>query len=75
MLLDIVSGSNYHQDMKRKVRMGRPPIPAAQRKSVKLSLRVTAALHKAIGQAAKAQRKSIGSYVSDTLEAAVKGGK
>jgi len=70
-----LSGSKYSQDMKRKVRMGRPPIPAAQRKSVKLSLRVTTSLHKAVSRAAKAQGQSIGRYINDALEAAVKGGE
>ncbi len=61
--------------MKRKARMGRPPIPKAQRRSVKLSLRITAALRTALGKAAKTQGKTIGSYVNDILENAVKGGE
>jgi len=57
----------------KKSKMGRPPIPKAQRRSVKLSLRITAALHKAVGKAADAQGKTIGSYVNDVLTAAIRG--
>jgi predicted HicB family RNase H-like nuclease len=61
--------------MKRKRRMGRPPIPKAQRKSVRLSFRVTASLHKAVVEAAKREGKSVGRFITDTLVNAVKGGK
>jgi predicted HicB family RNase H-like nuclease len=61
--------------MKRKKRMGRPPLPKAQRRSVKVSFRATAALHSAVVEAAKREGKSVGKYITDALAQAVKGGK
>jgi predicted HicB family RNase H-like nuclease len=61
--------------MKRKKRMGRPPIPKHQRKSVRLSFRVTAALHKSLVETAEREGKSVGKYISDILANVVEGGK
>jgi predicted HicB family RNase H-like nuclease len=61
--------------MKRKKRMGRPPIPKHQRKSVRLSFRVTAALHKTVVEAAKRKGKSVGTYIADALAKMAEGGK
>lgn len=69
--VDIVSGIMYHQRMKRKTRTGRPPIPKAQRKSVKVSLRMQSALHRAVKKAAKREGKSVGSYINDVLGDAI----
>jgi predicted HicB family RNase H-like nuclease len=55
--------------------MGRPPLPKAQRRSVKVSFRATAALHSAVVEAAKREGKSVGKYITDALAQAVKGGK
>ena len=55
--------------------MGRPPLPKTERRSVKVSFRVTAALHKAIAEAARRESKSIGKYISETLEGRIEGGK
>lgn len=55
--------------------MGRPPLPKAEHKSVRLSFRVTTGLQKAIVLAAKREGKTVGRYITDTLVNAVKGGK
>jgi len=55
--------------------MGRPPIPKAQRKSVRLSFRMTAALHQAVVDAAEREGKSVGKYITETLEGRIEGGK
>lgn len=54
--------------------MGRPPIPKAQRKCVRLSFRLTPASHKAIVQAAKQRGKSVGEFISDALKTVMEGG-
>jgi len=61
--------------MKRKKRMGRPPLPKAERRSVKVSFRATAALHKAVVEAAEREGKSVGKYITDALVNLVEGGK
>ncbi len=61
--------------MTRKKRMGRPPLPKAKRRNVKVSFRATAALHKAVVEAAKREGKSVGKFITDTLANAVEGGK
>jgi predicted HicB family RNase H-like nuclease len=58
--------------MKKKKRMGRPPLPKAKRRSVRLSFRMTAALHKAVLEAAKREGKSVGKYVTDAVEASLR---
>ena len=55
--------------------MGRPPLPKAKRRSVKMSFRATAALHKAVVEAAEREGKSVGKFITDTLANAVEGGK
>jgi predicted HicB family RNase H-like nuclease len=61
--------------MLRKKRMGRPPLPKAERRSVKVSFRVTATLHKAVVEAAKREGKSVGKFITDGLVTLVEGGK
>ena len=61
--------------MKRKKRMGRPPLPKAERRSVKISFRVTVTLHKAVVEAAEREGKSVGTYIADILANVVEGGK
>ncbi len=55
--------------------MGRPPMPAAKRKSVRLSFRMTAALHRVVAETAKREGKTVGAYIADTLANVTKGGK
>jgi predicted HicB family RNase H-like nuclease len=74
-MVDIVSRTKYVDDMEKRKRMGRPPLPKAERKSVRLSFRVTAAMYKAVAEAAKQEGKSVGRFVNETLETRLKGGK
>lgn len=60
--------------MKRK-KMGRPPLPKSQRKSVRLSFRMTDALHSTVSRVAKSQGKSVSAYILDIVEDAVEGGE
>ncbi len=55
--------------------MGRPPLPKAERRSVKVSFRVTAELHKVIAEAARREGKSVGKYITEALESRTEGGK
>ncbi len=55
--------------------MGRPPLPKTERRSVKVSFRITAALNKAIAEAAEREGKSVGKYITETLEGRIEGGK
>jgi predicted HicB family RNase H-like nuclease len=57
----------------RKASVGRPPIPPAKRRSVRVTFRLTAALHKAVAQAAQRDGKTVGTYIADTLAEVLKG--
>ena len=58
---------------KKKKRMGRPPLPAAARRAVKVSLRMTHALHAAASKAARQQGVTISGYIHNLIVEAVKG--
>jgi predicted HicB family RNase H-like nuclease len=49
-------------------KMGRPLLPKKQRRSVKITFRVTSALQKALEQRAKQEKKIVGRFIRDLLE-------
>ncbi len=59
----------------KKSRMGRPPLPEAERKSMYIVLRVTPAFNRALLKAAKREHKSLTEYLNKVLEASLKGGE
>lgn len=60
-------------DKMKPCRMGRPPLPKGQRKSVQLVFRVDPALHKRILKAAKREGKPLAAWVRATLTESVRG--
>jgi len=58
----------------KKKRMGRPPLPKSQLKSMRMSFRVTPALRKALLDAAKREGVPVGRYITDTLKTRLTGG-
>jgi len=57
----------------KKASVGRPPIPATKRRSVRVTFRLTAALHNAVAKAAEREGKTVGTYIADTLAERLKG--
>jgi predicted HicB family RNase H-like nuclease len=57
----------------RKTSVGRPPISPTKRRSVRVTFRLTAGLHKAVAKAAERDGKTVGTYIAETLKASVKG--
>ena len=57
----------------KKASVGRPPIPPAKRRSVRVTFRLTAAFYKAVAEAAKRDGKKVGTYIADTLAERLKG--
>ncbi len=57
----------------KKASVGRPPISPAKRRSVRVTFRLTATLHKAVAKAAKHEGKKVGTYIVDTLAERLKG--
>ncbi len=49
-------------------KMGRPPLPKKQRRNVKITFRVTAALRRGLQKQAKRERKTVGTYIADVLQ-------
>jgi len=54
--------------------MGRPPIPKSQRKSVRLSFRLTPKLYRQASAAAGREGKWLSEFIHDLVAEAVKGG-
>jgi predicted HicB family RNase H-like nuclease len=54
---------------RRKSKMGRPPLPAGQARSVKVFFRAEPALYEKLAAAAKGEGKAVGTWIHDTLEA------
>jgi predicted HicB family RNase H-like nuclease len=74
-LFDILSVIKYIPGMKKRKRMGRPPLAKAKRKSVKVFFRTTPSFHKTLVNAAKQEGKPLATYISDTLEELLAGGE
>lgn len=55
--------------------MGRPPIPKAKRKTEKIFFRATPAFQKALMDAARREGKDLTSFIRDTLDEKLTGGK
>ena len=51
--------------------MGRPKLPKQHVRSAKLSLRMTAALRKALEKKAKREAKSLGAYICGVLQSMI----
>lgn len=51
--------------------MGRPKLPKKKVRSAKLSLRMTAALRKALERRAKRECKSLGAYICGVLQSRI----
>jgi predicted HicB family RNase H-like nuclease len=60
--------------MKTK-KMGRPPLPKEQVRSVRITFRVTAALRKALEKRAKQERESLGKYIAGVLQSTIERGE
>jgi predicted HicB family RNase H-like nuclease len=58
---------------KKRSRMGRPPLPKAQCKSIRIAFRVTPGLNRALVRAAKREGKPLGRYISEALQAMLEG--
>jgi len=48
--------------------MGRPLLPKKQRRSARITFRITSSLQKALEQRAKQEKKPLAKYVRDLLE-------
>jgi len=57
----------------KKASVGRPPLPSAKRRSVRVTFRLTTTLHKAVAKAAERDGKTVGTYIADTLAKVLKG--
>ena len=57
----------------KKASVGRPPTPPAKRRSVRVTFRLTAGLHKAVADAAEREGKTVGTYIADKLAEVLKG--
>lgn len=53
---------------RRKSKMGRPPLPAGQVRSVKVFFRAEPAFYKRLVAAAKREGKAVATWIHDTLE-------
>jgi predicted HicB family RNase H-like nuclease len=53
---------------RKKAKLGRPPKPAGQARSVQIIFRAEPGLHKSIAKAAKEAGKPLASWIHDTLE-------
>ncbi len=74
-VLDILIITKYHSDMSKKKasRMGRPRFPAGKAKDKAVLVRLTPALHKAMSETAKRERKPLATWMRDTLAQLLKG--
>ena len=59
----------------KKKRMGRPPLPESERRSVKVFFRATPAFHKALLRAAKQEGKPLATWITETLVGIIKKGE
>jgi predicted HicB family RNase H-like nuclease len=56
-------------------KMGRPKIPKEQRRSERITFRVTAVLRKALNKQARREKKKLGAYIADVLENKIERGE
>ena len=55
--------------------MGRPPLLKKERRSERITFRVTAALRKALKKKAEQENKSLGTYIVGVLQSMIERGK
>ena len=54
--------------MKKKKKTGPKPIPKAQRRSVRITFRVTVAMRKTLDKRAQQEKKTLGTFIADVLQ-------